>query len=107
MLVALPKEAIDKIFSDNGPEDGIVELFKAVIPNWDSLAKINHYPQVNRKTSEYIASQIKLSNKIHNKNKNLVNVWMIWMNVGFGCIEEDIPEWFVKVDESKLVYKEG
>lgn len=104
MQVELTKETIDRIFEkhqDNRVE-GMLELFKVTVPNWESIQNMNHFPQVSRKTSDYIYFKI-MEGEIEGKT----SLGLTWMNYGFGIFNnQGIPDWTVRIEEDKIQYKE-
>lgn len=109
--IDLPKEAIDKVFEDVensvSPHQAnvIVGLYKLVYPDWDKIAKVDGWPQVTRKTNEYIfRKMIAFDDKHHKK----VFRGGIWMNNGFGTCSTpaDLLDWQVSKDNVKIVYFE-
>ena len=106
MIVKLSKDQIDTIFENaksTNPIEGMIELFKTVTPNWEEIDQMNHFPQVNKKTAEYIIGKMKSISK----KEDIPKMMMTWVNNGFGCIKENMEEWTVYVDMDKIKYKKG
>jgi len=109
-VVRLPKETIDRIFErvDNQmvPHqfDACLLLYKEVLPDWDRIEKVDGYPQVTKKTNEYIFRKFMDFDDKHHKN---VLRGGLWMNNGFGTCSapDDLNDWEVFIDPAILKYK--
>ena len=103
MIQKLTKDTINTIFEENTErEERLLAMFKQVIPNWDKVVKLNHYPRVHKKTWGYICDKFldKPRGKKHHDG-------LFWMNYGFGSDDDlNVPEWEVHVEEDQIIYEE-
>ena len=102
MKVNLKKEVIDAIFENSKQQhETVSKLYGSVIPRFEEVKKVNHFPSTNKKTSEYIFSKaIEFDKKYH---PNILNGGL-WFNNGFSGDNETLKDFEVFIDISKLIY---
>ena len=82
ITIELPQDIIDEIFEEaESQTDYTVGLYRAVVPEWEKIANMNHVPVVSEATSEYLFK--KAIEFDQEKHPHVVNGGQ-WMNVGFG-----------------------
>lgn len=103
ICVPLNKLMIDLIFEGaKHQSDYISGLYEQVIPDWDKINRVNGYPAMSKKTSDYIwAKVIQFDAKYHPD----VVAGGGWMNNGF-TVNKSLPDWIVEYDKSILIYNE-
>jgi len=95
MKMELSKNRINEIFEENTEVvTCILGLFKEVIPNWDNVETIGHFPQVSKKTNEY------LFDKVIEKGEGNGSTGY----TGFGSIDSIMEDWVVLIEEEKITY---
>ncbi len=90
----ISKQHIDNIFKfAEDQSTAWLMLYQLVYPNWDSIDKLDGYPQVNEKTNEYIMGKfIELDKKYHPD----VISGGLWMNIGFSSLNTNLlSDWEV------------
>src|SRR5210317_1462711 len=93
-VINLPKKVIDEIFERSSNSaiphqaDVIVELYRLVIPVWDEVKKIDGWPIVTKKTSEYLFRKFM---DFDDKHHPTVLRGGLWMNNGFSSNMELVP----------------
>ncbi len=102
MIIPLLKENILKAFIEAKDESfALSNLFEAHIPDYDKIANLNHYPQISRKTADYIVEQFHIVGKM--KGWSAARINMLWLNYGFGCIKPEMKDFELFVDSDKIV----
>lgn len=97
----LSKETIDTIFATAKVQwDYVFGLYRTAIDNWDSVIKVNGYPEVSPNTSEYIWQKAIRYDKEYHPD---VLSGGAWMNNGWG-IDKTMPDWAVQYDEDIIEY---
>jgi hypothetical protein len=102
IFIGLPEHEIEEyIFEAENAEDGILVLFKRVIPHWDWLESMKlGVVQISGRTAEVIIGT--LQKTFPNEKQKII---MLWMNYGFS-VNPDIEDFKVRLDFDKLLYKE-
>ncbi len=103
MKVKLTKDMIDKLFDEGETcNDPAIGLYRLVILDLDKVAVVNHYPKVNRYTSDYIWKKVLEFDR--EKHPGCIPGFL-WMNKGFGTDDDlGLKDWEVFVDEDKIIY---
>ena len=95
---------IDKVFNQaEHQKDYLIGLYRAVI-NFDSVKRMNHFPIVSKKTSEYI---FKKAIAFDRKNHPAVVSGGLWMSMGFGLDQSPdqlTEDWNVRIDDDAIEY---
>lgn len=100
MIFAITKEQIDKCFEGKDHQaDVVVALYKLAFPNWNSIAKIDGWPKVNKAVNEYIFRKFIEFDEKHHPN---VIKGGRWMNNGFSTLDSDHLDWQIDISECKL-----
>lgn len=98
-LVSLPKGAIDQVFEEaTHQSDYLTGLYRLVIPEWDTVHKVEGYPAVNRKTWKHICRKAMAFDKEHHPQ---VVAGGAWINKGFSA-RETVPEWYADLSSVTL-----
>jgi hypothetical protein len=102
MKTELSKEVIDAIFENSKHQSEVVtKLYESVIPRFQDIKKVGHFPKTNKNTSEYIFEKFIDFDK---KNHPTVISGGRWLNNGFDTTEDPLKDFEVEVDISKLIY---
>jgi len=106
MRVTLTKKKIDSIFRDaKNQYEVFTRLYKATIPNWDNVSKIQDWPIVNNKTGSYIFQKfIEFDSTYHPD----VISGGLWLNSGFTLDNSrNLKDWKVFIPKKAVIYKGG
>ena len=96
----LSKKTIDEMFEKAKTQgDYIVGIYAAVVPNWDKVDKMDHFPMITAETSKYIFEKA-----IEFDKKNCPNVIPGggWLNGGLSTLNN----FEVLIDTDRITYKE-
>ncbi|MCP4369930.1 MAG: hypothetical protein GY797_17715 [Deltaproteobacteria bacterium] len=100
----MDKEQIDKILVKGeieNPGHGISSLFEWAVPHWEWVENAGiGSVKVSKETAHYIIDRLQ---KVLPDQK--AEVAMSWVNWGWS-VNYDLPDWRVRVNFSKLHYKE-
>lgn len=95
---------VERLFdecSDQG--EVIVELYKMVFPQWDSIEKIDGWPTINRETNDKIS---KLFMEFDAKNHPETFKGGLWLNNGFSSLEgQALKDWQVDISTCDVILK--
>lgn len=81
----LGEAAIDAIFAAaQSQEDCVAELHKAVVPDWDRVAKLRGHVACSEPTWHYICKAAMAFDKLHHAG---CMPGGMWLNFGFRCDE--------------------
>jgi len=97
-------EMIERVFNQaEHQKDYLIGLYRVVI-NFDSVKRMNHFPKVSQKTSEYI---FKKAIEFDRENHPDVISGGLWMSMGFGLDQSPdqlINDWCVQIDDDAIEY---
>jgi hypothetical protein len=95
-IVQLSPERIKEIykFSPNGI-DYMCNLYKEVVPEFDSVKFIDGYPEISHNTAKFIIESVK---------EESMAFCMLWLNKGFSCNNPDMKDWEVDTSNIKLIF---
>lgn len=105
LLMALPKEEINRIFEEAEHQgDYTIGLYRAIYPDWDEWPdnqSVDGYPRVCRAMNNYIFEKAIAFDAKHHPD---VMKGGMWMNNGFGSGDEgaDVPMWKVRPAPVKI-----
>lgn len=101
MIKELTKDTINEVLKDcKTGVDGLLGLYEAVIPNWNKVTEVGHFPTMNKKTTNFVVDSL-MNLEPHRKS----SVGMLWVNNGFGQ-NEGLKDWRVEYDMDKIQYVE-
>lgn len=102
MINELSKESIDSVFKQATHQgEYVIGLYKLAIPEFDNVEKMEGFPEISVRTSDYIFDKAIEFDKLHHPG---VFSGGIWMNNGFS--RADIDDWTVRVDPDIILWKE-
>jgi hypothetical protein len=78
------------------PIEGLINLYKAVFPNWETIKTLTGFPKVNRETAYHILRTFRKT--FPNEGNGIV---LMWLNNGFG-IDESLADYEVKPCEYEV-----
>ena len=88
----LSRETICAIFYEAKHQaDYVIELYRHVYPNWDTIEKVDGYPTISKKTNEYIFARAIAFDKQSHPD---VLSGGLWLNNGFRT-DETMDDWLV------------
>lgn len=91
----ITKEQVDEIFKTARDQNYIVELYKLVIPEWDSVVAVNGYPKVNKTTALYLIEKAIAHDKKYTPQVMAGANW----GLNLGWSEDDsLEDWEVSMD---------
>jgi hypothetical protein len=94
------KEKINKVFNKvEHSGQAIVEVYKLAIPDFDNAKKIDGFPEVNRKFSEFLFEKFI---ELDKKNKESFPGGS-WVNYGFST-NENLKSWEISTKNVTLEY---
>src|SRR5262249_48325520 len=93
-IVRLDVAAVDALFEQSTHQaDVLVGLYRMVFPEWDAIAALDRWPQVNGKTWGEICRRFFAFDQKHHPG---VLAGGLWLNSGFsGPDEAGLPDWAV------------
>ena len=82
-------------------EAALINLYKLIIPDWDSLERLEGFPVVGREMWQYIGNLF-----IHYDQEHHPKVFNggLWMNHGFSSSDE-LGGWEISLDNCNAIYK--
>jgi hypothetical protein len=80
-----PKKVTALFETETHHADVLVEIFKMIYPEWDSIAKIDGYPRCSRETNREL---MRLFIEFDNKHHPGCIRGGAWMNYGFSTAPE-------------------
>ena len=101
------KEDITRIFESHNKQEQphqrniIIDLYKMVFPDWDSIEKIKGYPECGPGLWEFICLQFQEFDKKHHPD---VIPGGGWMNVGFS-VNSKMPPWEISLKNCQAIIK--
>lgn len=99
----LNREEIEKVFEQNTNQgDVLIDLYRMVFPDWDSIKQLEGYPTIGKDLWQYICQLFINFDKQYHK---AVMAGGCWMNTGFSS-NETITDNSVDLSGVKIVYKE-
>jgi hypothetical protein len=91
--------------------EGVLRIYKHVIPEYDIVKKLDGYPKFSKNFNKKMFDFITNYDKIRNASLPYDKQYMaggIWLNNGFSSIDETVPDDTIIVDmECELEEKEG
>jgi len=99
------KQKVEKLFEGAEHQgDVLLGLYQMIIPRWDEVEKIEHWPSVNSKTWHEIASLFQQFDREHHPE---VLPGGAWMNSGFSSTDdESVDDWQVDLSSCEIKYQE-
>jgi len=96
------KEYIAAIFEKHDHQtDVLIDLYKMILPDWDSIEKIDGRPEVGKDFWKFICNKfIDFDCKYHPKVFN----GGIWLNTGFSA-DTNLKPWDINFDNCQIVMK--
>jgi len=102
--VTVTKKIIDACFDVDHQADAMVNLYKLVYPDWDSIRKIDGFPRAGKELCVYICrSFIKFDEKHHPD----VIKGGLWFNNGFSSLNTDDLDWEIDANDIPVVFDRG
>lgn len=93
---------ISHIFaSSSNQSEALISLYKAVVPNWDNVVKMDSFPECNDATWGFICEKFIEFDKTHHPD---VLAGGCWLNHGFG-VSNIMLDWFIFIDTDKIKYR--
>jgi hypothetical protein len=84
-IITLKREEIDQIFETaTSQEDYLLRLYALVIPNFDSVEKVQRWPACSNELWLYIAEKAIEFDKLHQVKTMPGGAWM---NCGFSTLD--------------------
>lgn len=95
-VIELDRERVKEIFeSATESSTPLLAIYRMVLPEWDEIATLEGWPEVNKATWLKIATMFqKLDQKYH---PEALPGWL-WMNKGFSTSNEELEDWVALVD---------
>lgn len=102
MNTILNKSYVDTLFDTSTHQaEIIIGLYKGVVPNWDSVVKMNCYPECSDFAWNYICQKFFDFDRLHHPD---VIAGGAWLNHGFS-MDKNLTGWNVSVNVSEIEYK--
>jgi len=94
------KEYIGEIFEKHKHQsDVLIDLYKMILPDWDSIEKIEGHPEAGKDLWKFICNRfIEFDYKYHPK----VFKGGIWLNTGFSA-NSNLNPWDIGFDSCKII----
>ena len=94
------REHIKEIFERHAHQtDVLIDLYKMILPDWDSIEKIEGYPEAGKDLWRFICDQfIEFDHKYHPK----VFKGGIWLNTGFSA-NSDLDPWEISFKNCRII----
>ena len=100
--VKLTKQVINNIFETcKDPATATSRLYNAVIPKYNKVSKVGHYPIASKSTALYIYNKFI---ELEDAHPSGCLAGGLWMNLGFS-IDNNVKDFIVKVDINKVIYQ--
>jgi len=75
--------------------EALVALYRMVFPHWDTIERLDGYPEVNDATWKAICRMFVEFDKVHHPD---VMAGGLWLNCGFSGASKKIQDWAVSLD---------
>jgi hypothetical protein len=100
--VKITKKEVDVVFEGS---EYVVALHKLVVEKaglvWDDIDQLDQFLKCSRKTNLDLTRRAIAFDQEHNRGGFPGGSWLNW---GFST-SEDLPDYLVTIDETKIVYK--
>lgn len=98
----LSKKKIDAIFASAGHQvDYLLGLYREILPQYDSIERLEGFPEVDPSTNDYIWQKAILFDREHHPD---VLAGGLWMNRGFSA-NPGLAKGRVSLSKVKIVWK--
>lgn len=95
------KSYIKALFDQySNQQEVLIEIYKLVFPEWDSIKQINGYPKAGPLLWEYICKSFIKFDQRHHPN---VFTGGLWFNLGFS-VNHEINPWSVSFEDCCVEY---
>lgn len=92
-MIKLTDAMLDAAFSASNQFDALVALYRIAFPDWDRIARIDHWPSVSRSTNMSISKRFIVFDHAH--HPDIVNGGL-WMNSGFST-NDSVPDGMIDI----------
>jgi len=94
------RDYINAIFKQHDHQaDVLIDIYKMILPDWDSIEKIDGYPEAGNALWKFICNQfIEFDRKHHPK----VFKGGIWLNTGFS-VNKELSSWKISFSNFKVI----
>ena len=102
-MTRITPEQLDLIFEEaTDQSDALIRIYKTVLPRWDEIERLDHWPSCNSKTWQEVAKRFMAFDRLHHPE---VMNGGCWMNNGFS-VDRKLKDWQVSTATCTITYKE-